>query len=464
MIRSKNDPEKSLSGAQQYSRAKDAFLANNIFTTRVTHGGRHSGAMEAETLGVPIDVIKRGGNWKDRLGRLETHYLGKLPTQFAKGIAGFWDEPFNLPRNSINPPLDLQRLVFPWIEDFFGLDNAQWRAVCDKEMEEAGEITEDVGIANEDTEDVQFVHEGVDSASGSGSGSLSSKRKQKQPLYRKIDTAKRGFLKLLIRCRRIILQDAAVLLHEKRENNIVNRKCNDNTPNLFASALFQHFQDDLITILRTPAINQLQQYEHLVPSIVDAQKAVVTRLVEIGNKLERQQKTGQERIEALEGLMQQQTQGNRLMENNIQQVVYNQQVLSQQMAIANQQFLNSQVQLFTALTALQQQNLVGSSTRSSFAVPPLVVPPCFSGDSSSAPASAPPPAVVSVPFGPSIAAFAPPTVVAPSPLPRLLAPTPVPQSPTISPSTGASGSAKLVRKRKAATKWVSYDPSSSSSK
>ncbi|CEP09606.1 hypothetical protein [Parasitella parasitica] len=34
--------------------------------------------------------------------------------------------------------------------------------------------------------------------------------------------AKRGFLKLLIRCRRIILQDSAVYLILKRENDIVN--------------------------------------------------------------------------------------------------------------------------------------------------------------------------------------------------------------------------------------------------
>ena len=56
---------------------------------RVTHSGRHAGAMEAEALGIPYDLIKRGGGWKDCLGRLETHYLSKLPLQFARGMAGF---------------------------------------------------------------------------------------------------------------------------------------------------------------------------------------------------------------------------------------------------------------------------------------------------------------------------------------------------------------------------------------
>jgi len=54
--------------------------------------------MEAENFGVP-DIIKQGGNWKDKLGRLETHYLDKLPSQFARGMAGFWNKPFRIARN-----------------------------------------------------------------------------------------------------------------------------------------------------------------------------------------------------------------------------------------------------------------------------------------------------------------------------------------------------------------------------
>jgi len=37
-----------------------------------------------------------------------------------------------------------------------------------------------------------------------------------------IDTAKRGFLRLLIRCRRIILQDAAVYLYFNKKNKHLN--------------------------------------------------------------------------------------------------------------------------------------------------------------------------------------------------------------------------------------------------
>ena len=123
----RGDPEKGISGAQQYKLTKDIFAEHGINSTRVTHGGRHAGALEAESLGVPLDVIKKGGDWKDRLGRLETHYLGKLPSQFARGMAGFWDKPFRLPRNNVSPSLKLQKMVFPWIEDCYGTDNDPWQ-------------------------------------------------------------------------------------------------------------------------------------------------------------------------------------------------------------------------------------------------------------------------------------------------------------------------------------------------
>ncbi|CEP12336.1 hypothetical protein [Parasitella parasitica] len=107
------------------------------FTTRVTHGGGcHVGVMKAEAIGVSFEAIKRGGNWKDRFGRLEAHYLGKLPYPFARGIAGFKDKPFGLPKNSVPPPLDLQKMVFPWIEDYFSRGNLDWKIACDKEINE----------------------------------------------------------------------------------------------------------------------------------------------------------------------------------------------------------------------------------------------------------------------------------------------------------------------------------------
>lgn len=66
MVRGIDDPEKSISGAQQYTKAKHAFIEHNIFTTRITHDGRHASAIEAEALGIPLDIIKKGGGRMDR--------------------------------------------------------------------------------------------------------------------------------------------------------------------------------------------------------------------------------------------------------------------------------------------------------------------------------------------------------------------------------------------------------------
>ena len=75
VLRGCGNPEKILSGTSQQKTAKKVLLDQAIHTTRATHGGRHTGTMEAEALVIPLDLIKRGGGWKDRLDRLETHYL-----------------------------------------------------------------------------------------------------------------------------------------------------------------------------------------------------------------------------------------------------------------------------------------------------------------------------------------------------------------------------------------------------
>lgn len=120
------------------------MLEHGIFTTRVTHGGRHADSIEAWDLELPIDVIKRG-NWKDTLGRLEPHYLGKLPSQFARGMAGFWNKPSALSRNQVKPSPELQRPLFLWIENTYGEGSIAWKQACLKEMEEVDENEDDGG-------------------------------------------------------------------------------------------------------------------------------------------------------------------------------------------------------------------------------------------------------------------------------------------------------------------------------
>jgi hypothetical protein len=61
VIPEQGDPEKSLSSSKQYTKTKEIFNREIIFSSRVTRGRRHAGVMEAETLGIPLDTIKRGG-------------------------------------------------------------------------------------------------------------------------------------------------------------------------------------------------------------------------------------------------------------------------------------------------------------------------------------------------------------------------------------------------------------------
>lgn len=176
-----------MSSSQQYDATKKIFLAHDIHISRITHGGRHSGAMEAESLGMPFDTIKKGGGWKDRLGRLETHYLGKVPSEFAHGLAGFWNKPFGLERNRVDPPIELQKKIFPWVEDFFG-DSAAWKKECLDEMNEKDENEYYEGdVSNPD----YFVQEHGEEDLVEGHSR--EKGKQAKVVYRSVDVARRGF-------------------------------------------------------------------------------------------------------------------------------------------------------------------------------------------------------------------------------------------------------------------------------
>ncbi|KAG2211324.1 hypothetical protein INT46_009226 [Mucor plumbeus] len=301
VLRGRGNPEKSLSGTSQWKTAKKALLDQTIHTTRVTHGGRHTGAMEAEASDIPLDLIKRGGGWKDRLGCLETHYLGKLPSQFARGIAGFWDKPFALARNGVSPPIELQKSIFPWIEGYFGENNAEWITACEREMQEVDENEdEDDNIINleVDEDPVEFVEE---------DGRMIVKEKQKKGKQRAVqssmDTAKRGFLRLLIRCRRIILQDAAVYI---------------------------------------PSVGRLEEYEGLVPDLVDTHKQVASRVAEVNRRLLRLQKQQDDRFEKSENsfnnFVEQNNHSNLALINMSQQLARNVQLVMMQ-----QQCLNSQI-------------------------------------------------------------------------------------------------------------------------
>ncbi|KAF9997938.1 hypothetical protein BGZ80_006897, partial [Entomortierella chlamydospora] len=71
---------------------------------------------------------------------------------------------------------------------------------------------------------------------------------------------KRSFLKLLVQCRRIILQDAAVLIHYKSGNYLLEDE-------VFQSQLFRDFAKQVIEAQEWPQDDRLQQCEAVMPIV-----------------------------------------------------------------------------------------------------------------------------------------------------------------------------------------------------
>ena len=67
-----------------------------------------------EDLEVHIDNIAQMGHWAH--GKMHTYYLSKLDVPGAFAMSGFYNMPYDLKRDSLTPPLDLQWLIVPWIE------------------------------------------------------------------------------------------------------------------------------------------------------------------------------------------------------------------------------------------------------------------------------------------------------------------------------------------------------------
>jgi integrase len=112
-----------------YTTARDAtlslFNSQHVSCTNSTHSGRHSGAKEAVRLKVAEEDIRTGGRWVHGTGKMHQVYLDKQPITFALAMAGFSVKPFHLRRNEVAPSLELQRLIFPFIEEATGSPGSQ---------------------------------------------------------------------------------------------------------------------------------------------------------------------------------------------------------------------------------------------------------------------------------------------------------------------------------------------------
>ncbi|KAF9993484.1 hypothetical protein BGZ79_001822, partial [Entomortierella chlamydospora] len=199
VLRGRVSPTKDISSQGQYDATKGLFLRHTINTSRVTHEGRHSGALEVERLGVaPIDIAA-GVQWMVERDKMGIHYLSRLPVPCTKAMTGFKDRSFYLPWNRADLPLDLQRQILPWVESQIGTpgspEREEWTIACIQEMNEVNE---------DDTESFERIE---------------TPKKINKDGYQTTSVVKRGFLELLVRCRRVILQAQDVQEMESLEDN-----------------------------------------------------------------------------------------------------------------------------------------------------------------------------------------------------------------------------------------------------
>ncbi|ORZ27810.1 hypothetical protein BCR41DRAFT_418814 [Lobosporangium transversale] len=259
---------KSLASQSTYRTVEALYDQHNVNSPRKTHGGRHAGTIEAHRLGISQDDIKAGGRWTAKRGRMESFYLPCLPSRFALGMAGFYSKSFFLLRNSIRPSNALQLLVFPWIEDIFGKNNKWWRDECLKEMDE---------VDPNSLPNIRAVLGSTVAVEATQVANSSSKKN----IYSENEISTCGFLRLLVRCRRIILQDAAFRLHYSHHSRILE-------DDIFKSPLFLEFQKEMSYVVEHPEPNIVQKYNAIIPEIAEGFKDI-SRLSQMHYQLLQQQ-------------------------------------------------------------------------------------------------------------------------------------------------------------------------------
>lgn len=229
----------------KYSTARDATLSvlnsQHVSCTKITHSGRHSGAKEAVRLKVAEEDIRTGGRWMHGTGKMHQVYLDKQPITFALAMAGFSVKPFHLRRNEVAPSLALQRLIFPFIEGAIGApgspENELWRKECDLEMQEFDPNN------NDNLDDVEpYAFEPNPNPLKMSKATALAQRSNKKHV-----------LQLMLRLRRVLLQDAAEYLYRYPDMALspLLRMC----PKVFEGPMFDAFKKDVAMSLKRHEID-----------------------------------------------------------------------------------------------------------------------------------------------------------------------------------------------------------------
>ncbi|GJJ77567.1 hypothetical protein EMPS_09926 [Entomortierella parvispora] len=220
------DRTRDIDYSTQWRSMKGAFALCEIRSGCGTDSGSHCAALELQSMGLAIDHPARVGRWAHNNLQSYMSLLG-FPGAFA--MAGFHNERYRLARDCLTPPLELQRLVFPWIEDQCTEDNrAAWRKKCDEIMKDKPEsissVIEEIynTVKAEQDEEEQQTEQAIKKYSNKDQR---QSQKQTQEPKRRVasysDIAKEGFLCLLVWLRRVILQDAVMFLRDGASNHLL---------------------------------------------------------------------------------------------------------------------------------------------------------------------------------------------------------------------------------------------------
>lgn len=214
------------------------FRATGIVTNQPTHFYRHSGANHAHDAGASLSAIQIHGGWQPNGGsRLNTHYLHPLPKGVAYAMAGAFQPglPPWVKRDCLTPPIELQRQIFPFIEEDYYTECPDWLLWTSNIMEGKSEL------------------EG---------------RPKPMPMPDESNRAgvlRLKFLLLLVHLRKVLLQDAAALLELNPKDGVLYGHHHIFNLPVFKSPEFLVFKERLVAKMLTLAPPQSDSLRHNAP-------------------------------------------------------------------------------------------------------------------------------------------------------------------------------------------------------
>jgi Centromere DNA-binding protein complex CBF3 subunit, domain 2 len=277
----------------QWRSVKAAFTLCDILSGRATHAGRHCAAQELQFMGLAIDHLARMGRWAH--SKMQA-YLTTLEIPGAFAMAGFHNTRYELARDCLTPPLELQRLVFPWIEDqCTDKGRAAWKDKCDKIMLDLPESNSSI-IADIYKTVKEEQPELEDGSAATLTRQLKKQGKAlKQKLHSYFDIAKEGFLCLLLWFRRVIIQDAVLFIRDGATNHLLEH-------DIFKHQLFKDYSGRLLKAMEvnesTPAVDP--NLATLAQSLQDFRIDQANHIVALRQEQHQQQEAYTQRLDRFE--------------------------------------------------------------------------------------------------------------------------------------------------------------------